>query len=223
MKESTNSIVSNAAVNGNRARQGRRMKNLISFFIVIAMTACGSGSDFSGSGGKAKPAQKTADAKPTKKPAKTEPTSSTNADNLGDESEEDTTDLDQGTVSPDVIDDDIKLPDNVVVKGSFRAWTVPADPEPFTAYEIFIDIKLPSNAANYTQSDLSGSVVGTDGYSQPIGRDALAIGFHGQRFEAQNGRATLILSVPGALNQVKDTINIKSDLLNETQAIEIVF
>lgn len=199
------------------------MSNFLSIFVILAVTGCGSGSNFSGGGTKAKPAQKTADAKPAEKPGKTDTPPKGDNEDIDAANEVDDTDLDQETVSPDTTDDDIQLPDNAIVKGSFRAWTVPADPEPFAAYEIYIDIKLPSSNSNYTQNDLSGSVIGTDGYTQPIGRDALTVGFHGQRFDVQNGRATLILVVPGALNLVKDTINIRSDILNESQAIEIVF
>ena len=76
---------------------------------------------------------------------------------------------------------------------------------------------------NYTRQDLSGRVTGTDGYQQAIGRDADDMGEMTQQFEALQGRATLVISVPGALNLVKDTINIKSTILSEEQDIEIIF
>jgi len=201
----------------------------IAVLSIATLTACGSGSNFSGGNKKAetkKPqAAKKADATPAESPPK----------KLGKDSEDDKNDtegaqkdpkdrLDDETITPPIIlDDEIKLPKNTIVKGSFRVWTIPADPAPMEAYAIYIDVKLPSNTVNYSRQDLSGQVVGTDGYVQTIGRDAGLWGEKFQRFESFQGHATLIISVPGAVNLVKDTINIHSTLLNESQNIEIVF
>jgi hypothetical protein len=178
---------------------------------TILMTSCGSSSSFSG--GNEKPATKKIET------SKTDPVKPTTP------SKEDTKkpELDDDTVDTETVDDDIKLPEDAVVKGSFRVWTIPADPAPLQDYQIHIDIKLPSNVNNYTKQDLSGRVTGTDGYQQTIGRDADDMGEMTQQFEALQGRATLVISVPGALNLVKDTININSTILSEEQDIEIVF
>lgn len=196
---------------------------------VTLSAACGSGSSFSGGGTKDKPAKNSVDAKKDDKPRPAKPVAKDPEEQettpfKEDESETNQSeDLGEETIVPEKQPEDIKLPENTIVKGSFRVWTVPADPEPLMAYDIYIDVKLPSNATDYTKNDLSGAVIGTDGYEQPIGRDAVSVGIKSQRFESFPGRATLIISVPGALNLVKDTINIRSDLLNESQNIEIVF
>lgn len=197
---------------------------------VALTTACGSGSSFSGGGSKEKPAKKSDDARAEKEKEKEKPPvrkpekkSEKQETTPFPEDEKGDVDLGNDTVVPETPPEDIKLPEKTVVKGSFRVWTIPADPEPLMAYDIYIDVKLPSNVSTYSRNDLSGRVVGTDGYDQPIGRDALAVGIKSQRFESYLGRATLIISVPGALNLVKDTINIRSDLLSESQSIEIVF
>jgi hypothetical protein len=202
--------------------------SLACVLLSITLTAaCGSGSSFSGGGAKEKPAKKSVDAKKDDKarpakPKEKEPEEQETTP-FTEENPEAEEDLGEETVVPENPPEDVKLPENTIVKGSFRVWTVPADPEPLMAYDIYIDIKLPSNASDYSKDDLSGAVVGTDGYQQPIGRDALSMGIKSQRFESFQGRATLIISVPGALNLVKDTIDIRSDLLNESQNIEIVF
>jgi hypothetical protein len=59
-------------------------------------------------------------------------------------------------------------PKNAVTKGSFTAWTVPEDPEPGQDYVIVIEIKLPEKVRRYPLKDLSGMVVGTDGWRQAI-------------------------------------------------------
>ncbi len=192
---------------------------ITSVFSMGLITACSEGSNFSGGNGKAEAKKPKAEQNSDSTPVK--PSKQESLDNENEETED--SNLDDETVQPEVIDDDIKLPENTIVKGSFRVWTVPADPAPMQKYDIYIDVKIPASATNYTKEDLSGDVIGTDGYRQPIGRDANFLGKVMQRFESFPGRATLIISVPGALNLVKDTIKIKSTLLNEAQNIEIVF
>lgn len=111
----------------------------------------------------------------------------------------------------------IKIPKYAVTKGSFSAWTEPRDPVPGISYEIVIQFRLPSNVTVYRGSDLTGKVIGTDGYEQIIRFN------RGQTFNVQDGSVQVRIRVPGAAQLVRDTIRIESKLLREKQKIEIEF
>ena len=127
------------------------------------------------------------------------------------------------------------VPGNAVTRGSFSAWTIPEDPVEGQDYRIVIEVKLPGDvpSSSYQKSDLSGHVSGTDFYQQPIGNS----GWNGpggggfddfgpydpESFSMGDGRARLTVWVPGAAYLVKDTITIRSRLLDEQQRLEIVF
>jgi hypothetical protein len=115
------------------------------------------------------------------------------------------------------------IPADAVVQGSFTVWTVPADPAPAEPYTIMIEVRLPSNAVNYSVQDLSGMVIGTDGYEQPLGSSAGFLGEAMQNMTVGAGSARLSVMVPGAEQLVRDTIDVRSTLLNEQQRIELVF
>lgn len=118
-------------------------------------------------------------------------------------------------VEEEVVDD---VPEEAIKKGSFTVWTVPKDPVPFVDYSIYIQVTLPNNTQNYSINDLEGYLIGTDEYEQSFGR-----GFKPASFEADLNSAVVQIRVPGSFNQVRDTIRVKSTLLNEEQEIEIVF
>lgn len=123
-----------------------------------------------------------------------------------------------------------------VVKGSFAAWTVPADPKPREDYLILIRIKLPPGLKTYRVADITGEVIGTDGFR-------LVVPFDQRRPEATrterngkivpvkqtdllkivDGHAQIVVSIPGASALVKDSIKVKSKLLKEEQNLEIEF
>lgn len=111
-------------------------------------------------------------------------------------------------------------PRNVVTKGSFSAWTMPENPNPGQAYTITIEVKLPSNVSQYQRSDLSGMVIGTDGYQQSLSYDFFK---NSQRFEQGIDMARLHVRVPGGANLVRDEIQIQSLLLNESQVLHLQF
>lgn len=115
------------------------------------------------------------------------------------------------------------IPADAVVQGSFTVWTVPADPAPAEPYTIMIEVKLPSSAVNYSVQDLSGMVIGTDGYEQPLGASAGFLGDAMQNMSVSAGSARLSVVVPGAEQLVRDTIDVRSTILNEQQRIELVF
>ena len=84
----------------------------------------------------------------------------------------------------------------------------PAPPKPDT----------PEAAATYTVADLTGTVIGTDGYERAIGliEDEDAFTTDGQT-------ARLQLGVPGAQAMIRDVVTVSSKLLAERQEIEILF
>ncbi|MDA0833277.1 MAG: hypothetical protein O2955_09315 [Planctomycetota bacterium] len=108
---------------------------------------------------------------------------------------------------------------NAVVKGSFTAWTVPEDPEPGQDYQIIIRIKLPERVKkDYPLRDLSGLVMGTDGYRQMIPGPKKV-----RYARVRKGYAQIDVTVPGAYRLVKDKIVVRSRMLEEEQLLEIVF
>ena len=123
-----------------------------------------------------------------------------------------------------------------VQKGSFTAWTVPADPEPREDYVIVIRIKLPKGTRTYRISDLSGKVIGTDTYEQEITYDrkrpdAVMAEKRGRlspvkltdRLTVVDDHVQIMVKVQGAASLVEDTIVVRSKRLDEDQNIKIVF
>ncbi len=110
-------------------------------------------------------------------------------------------------------------PKSAVTKGSFTVWTDPQDPKPGKRYAIIVQIKVPKTVKKYPFQDLSGFIVGTDGYKQHFGGPT-ETGFVPVKKHTVRIKATI---VPGAAQLVKDVIQIKSKLLNEEQKIEITF
>ncbi len=111
------------------------------------------------------------------------------------------------------------MPENgkAVTKGSFTAWTVPADPKPGKDYLVVIQIRLPETVKRYSSRDLSGTVIGTDGYIQRIPGKAK------RYLPLKDHQAQISIEVPGAERLVEDTISIRSRRLNEQQTLKIVF
>ena len=111
----------------------------------------------------------------------------------------------------------LKIPGYAVTKGSFSAWTDPRDPEPGLAYHIVIQFRLPPEVKTYRGSDLTGMVIGTDGYKQAIRLSRTEV------FPVRDGVVQVRIHVPGAAKLVRDTIRIESKVLREKQVIEIEF
>lgn len=123
-----------------------------------------------------------------------------------------------------------------VAKGSFSAWTVPQDPGPGEDYMIVIRIKLPPETKFYRVSDLAGAVQGSDSYALKIPFDKE----HPERnVTERKGKVVplkltdylpiveqhvqMMVKVPGAQQNVRDKIEIRSKLLKENQQLELVF
>lgn len=133
----------------------------------------------------------------------------------------------------------LKLPSGgkMVTKGSFSVWSIPEDPEPGQLYKIVIQIKLPPKTTRYPVNDLSGIVEGTDGYTQrlPIepSRPGYSQHFDGRRLmiisrsdelRVRDDKVQFMITVPGAKRElIKDTITVRSKMLEEEQVLELVF
>ena len=114
----------------------------------------------------------------------------------------------------------VSVPSYAVTQGSFSAWTVPEDPEPSQPYVIRIVVRLPGDwnqSAKFRLRDISGMVIGTDGYKQVIRFKTT------QLAEVQDGTVQIDIPVPGARKLVRDTIRIESKLLKEKQVLQLVF
>ncbi len=135
-------------------------------------------------------------------------------------------------------------PKNAVRVGSFTAWTIPIAqrfgekpeagdaPRPGQSYHIVIQVRMPDGRSNYSINDLSGKVTGTDSYVQLIPAGAWVPDEHtqalvrvrlGRRLPVVDGVVQILIRVPGADAQVKDTITVKSRILKEEQTLELVF
>ncbi len=125
----------------------------------------------------------------------------------------------------------------VVSAGSFTAWTVPKDPGPGEDYKIVIMVKVPEKRTLYPIGDLSGEVIGTDGFTLeiPFGkfrdrygtriqrRGLLVFPRRNDRVRVVDGNVQIVVDIPGASRLVKDTIEVKSRMLKEDQTLEIEF
>ena len=111
----------------------------------------------------------------------------------------------------------LKVPGHAQTKGSFSAWADPRDPQPGQDYFVVIQIRLPKTVTKYRGSDVSGNVIGTDGYKQPIR-------FKGNvDFPVADGAVEIRVPVPGTREFVRDVIRVESKLLKEKQTFEIEF
>lgn len=142
----------------------------------------------------------------------------------------------------------IAEPKNAIRAGNFSVWPWPLQPFKVDGkevhgkpgefpkvsqdYSIVIRIKVPDDRRTVGLHEFSGTVVGTDGYQQKIPQDAWYFNTKGDLVRARSGRrlpviegtVELLIRVPGAASaQVKDTIEVHSRTLDETQTIELVF
>jgi hypothetical protein len=121
----------------------------------------------------------------------------------------------------------------VTRQGSFIAWAEPERPRRYQNYYLNILINLPDVLANYSEQDLDGQIIGTDGYIQGFGRSngvrnplfaPPPIGGWPKEFLVNGNQAILKLQVPGAaIPATLDTIEIFSTLLNERQSLSVRF
>ena len=133
----------------------------------------------------------------------------------------------------------LKVPESglAVTKGSFTAFTIPANPKPREVYSIVIEVRLPDDVKEFRVSDLVGEVRGSDKYVQkiPYDKDApYAAGYpvenagikvlnNSTALQVEKNRVQIIVKVPGAARMVKDVIKIRSRKLKEEQELTLVF
>lgn len=156
--------------------------------------------------------------------------------NLQDTSSAGGTDSDVGEVGSLLF----KLPETglAVTKGSFTAWTIPENPAVGDWYKIIIEVRVPDRITQYRLSDLSGTVIGTDGYSRRLPYDSrwtklstyvdesnkLQEVKGSSRVKVRNNKVQLVLNIPPAtINLTEDTIRIKSRRLRESQTLSLIF
>jgi hypothetical protein len=107
---------------------------------------------------------------------------------------------------------------------------VPEDPKVGQDYVIVIEVQLPAGTERYTRADLAGQLIGTDGYKVmiPDGREWNGLGWMRPRrspaFRREGSKARMVFFIRGAHQAlVRDTIQIRSRLLDETQKLQITF
>jgi hypothetical protein len=105
-------------------------------------------------------------------------------------------------------------PRNAIRQGSFTAWLERQD----TGYIVVIQVRV-ADADDYTVADLSGEVVGTDGYRQDIGLHDDGL----DAFRTYDGGAELRMFVPAGEPSVHDVIDVTSSRLHERQRLDITF
>jgi len=133
---------------------------------------------------------------------------------------------------------------NAVSKGSFTVWTEPQSPAIRQDYWICISMKLEDkhikrrNGRGLPAADITGRVVGSDGYSQRllfdrrfpgvveyVGRSgAFITARRNSRIPVFSKRVQIRVRVPGAdLARTVDSVRLASKLLNEKQELRLVF
>lgn len=139
----------------------------------------------------------------------------------------------------------LELPQNAVQAGSFAAWWIPKIerygevvepgqlPREGQDYRIYVQIAVPKERKTYSVDDLSGEIVGTDGYKQLIPQRAWVMDDKGNLVRAVGGRsylpvrdgvAEIVFKVEAASKAgVQDTIRIRSRLLDEEQSLTLIF
>ncbi len=116
----------------------------------------------------------------------------------------------------------IQPPTSAVRKGSFTVWAYPENPQPNQEYVIYTSIKLPRGTEEYDAGDISGQLIGTDGFAIPVG--GARNPFSKFVFSAEKAKAIVTTRVPGAATSgIRDEISINSKLLSEKQSLTLVF
>lgn len=110
-----------------------------------------------------------------------------------------------------------------VTKGSFTVWTEPPDPFPNQPYFVVIQLRLPENLTVYPKSDLKVDVVGSDTFHLQLPDPRRGLKLLGT-LPVVDGKAQLVIPIPGAPSLVRDLIRIESrEILHEKQTLRIEF
>jgi hypothetical protein len=106
-------------------------------------------------------------------------------------------------------------PSRARIVGAFSAWTEPENPAPGQPYVIVIQVTLPERIKRYTSSDLSGVIMGADGYRKFIQ------GSRAEDLPIVDHTARIRVPVIGAERGRKDSIVIQSRVLRQRQLIAL--
>jgi hypothetical protein len=112
---------------------------------------------------------------------------------------------------------EVLVPPHAVTSGRFSAWTEPASPKPGEPYRIIVLVRLPTRVKRYYSTDLTGMVLGSDGYRKSIrgsGRDELPL---------TNHTARIVIPVVGSERGQRDTIVVQSRMLRERRVLDLVY
>ena len=136
------------------------------------------------------------------------------------------------------------LPKHAVIAGNFAAWWIPKKerygetveagqlPRVGQDYYITVQLELPKDQKSLRVTDLSGDIIGSDGYKQNIpdrawiydgvGKLERVLGH--RLLKVTDGHLQIVFKVPGAGKpDVQDTITVRSKTLDEEQTITLVF
>ena len=102
----------------------------------------------------------------------------------------------------------------IVVETSRSVPSVPVAGEP---YSIYIKIRLPERITRYPHSDLSGVLIGSDGYQKRIG--VSQPGF----LPLVDNTATIVIPVVGATRPEADMLIIRSRLLRQQKTVKLIY
>jgi len=108
-------------------------------------------------------------------------------------------------------------PPHATVVGAFSAWTEPEFPAPGDAYVIVIQVTLPERIKRYSSGDLSGVIIGADGYRKYIR------GHKAHFLPIVHHTARLRIPVIGAERARQDNIIIQSRILRQRQLIQLSY
>jgi hypothetical protein len=110
-----------------------------------------------------------------------------------------------------------QLPSHAVTSGRFSAWTEPESPQPGQPYRIIVLVRLPARIQRYYSSDLTGTVIGADGYRKHIR------GSSSDELPLVNHTARIAIPIVGAERGWKDTIVVQSRILRERRVLELIY
>ena len=109
----------------------------------------------------------------------------------------------------------IGIPSHAQTKDQFSIWTEPADVKAGEKFTIVIQVRLPKLVAEYNQSDLSGTLSGSDGYRQKISFKS------SKPIPVEKGHVELRVPVVGGAAGTRNTIMVKSKILGKQATFEI--
>jgi hypothetical protein len=108
-------------------------------------------------------------------------------------------------------------PAHAVESGNFLVWSEPMMPIAGEPYSVFVRIRVPDRITRYPRSDLTGIVIGSDGYQKLI-RDTRD-GF----LPLVGHTATIVIPIVGATRPEADTLILRSRLLKQQKTIRLLY